>query len=167
MTESVAAPPPVLPALRPYWRAIVPLALLVAAALWLRPNFSLLAPISPATKIHLAAAVVALGLGAVMMASRKGRRFHRTAGWIWVTIMAVLAVSSLFITGLNGSSWSWIHVLSFLTLASLPIGVWAARGHKVRIHSRTMMGMFYGGLVMAGLFTFVPGRLMFQVFFGG
>jgi uncharacterized membrane protein len=29
-----------------------------------------------------------------------------------------------------------------------------------------MTGMFIGGLIVAGMFTFAPGRLMYQVFFG-
>ena len=164
---SIAAPQPFLPALRPYWRAIVPLALLAAAALFLRPNLALLGPVSPAIKIHLAAAVGALGLGAVMLASRKGRTFHRVAGWVWVTIMATLAVSSLFIQTLNPGHFSWIHGLSAFTLLTLPLGVMFAKRHNVKAHRGTMMGLYLGGLIIAGLFTFVPGRLMFEMFFGG
>jgi uncharacterized membrane protein len=29
------------------------------------------------------------------------------------------------------------------------------------------LGMFFGALVIAGLFTFVPGRIMHAVLFGG
>ena len=164
--QSVAAPQPVLPALRPYWRAVAPLALLVIVALLLRPNLALLGPVSPAIKIHLAAAVGALFLGAVMLASRKGRTFHRIAGWVWVTIMLTVAVSSIFIHEINPGHFSWIHGLSALTLMTLPLGVFFAKRHNVKAHRGTMMGMFLGGLVIAGLFTFVPGRLMFEMFFG-
>jgi uncharacterized membrane protein len=30
-----------------------------------------------------------------------------------------------------------------------------------------MLGLFVGALVIAGLFTFVPGRIMYAVIFGG
>ena len=30
-----------------------------------------------------------------------------------------------------------------------------------------MLGIFFGALVIAGLFTFVPGRIMYKVVFGG
>jgi uncharacterized membrane protein len=143
------------------------LALLAAAAMLLRPNLALLATVSLAIKIHLAAAVGALFLGGVMLASRKGRTFHRIAGWVWVTIMATVAVSSIFIRTLNPGHFSWIHGFTAVTLLALPIGVVAAKSHNVKTHRGTMMGMFLGGLVIAGLFTFVPGRLMFQMFFGG
>jgi hypothetical protein len=53
----------------------------------------------------------ALGLGAVLMVVRKGRTFHRTAGWVWVSLVAVVAGSSIFITQLNHGKWSLIHLL--------------------------------------------------------
>ena len=165
--QSIPAPQPFLPALKPYWRAIAPLTLLAAAAMLLRPNLALLATASLAIKIHLAAAVGALFLGGVMLASRKGRAFHRIAGWVWVAIMATVAVSSIFIRTLNPGHFSWIHGFTAVTLLALPIGVVAAKRHHVKAHRGTMMGMFLGGLIIAGLFTFVPGRLMFQMFFGG
>lgn len=130
------------------------------------PDLGLIGPQPLAIKIHLAAAVVALLLGAVMMLSRKGRTFHRTAGWIWVCIMALVAGSSLFITGLNGNKWSLIHLLSGWTLLLLPFAVLAARRHKVTQHRRAMMGLFYGGLVIAGALAFIPGRLMWNLFLG-
>src|SRR5689334_12924447 len=92
----------------------------VVALAILRPDFSLLAEASPVIRIHLAAAVAALALGTVMMASRKGRTFHRVAGWAWVLIMTTVAGSSLFITELNGDHWSFIHLLSGWTLISIP-----------------------------------------------
>jgi uncharacterized membrane protein len=41
-----------------------------------------------------------------------------------------------------------------------------ARKHDRRGHARTVIGMFLGGLVIAGLFTFLPGRIMHAVAFG-
>jgi uncharacterized membrane protein len=34
-------------------------------------------------------------------------------------------------------------------------------------HRSTMIGLYVGALVIAGLFTFVPGRIMHKVLFGG
>jgi uncharacterized membrane protein len=48
----------------------------------------------------------------------------------------------------------------------LVLGVWYARRHKVRGHRITMISIFFGALVIAGLFTFVPGRIMHAVVFG-
>jgi uncharacterized membrane protein len=49
----------------------------------------------------------------------------------------------------------------------LPVAVWRAHKHKVEQHRRAMLGLFVGALVIAGLFTFVPGRIMYAVIFGG
>jgi uncharacterized membrane protein len=34
------------------------------------------------------------------------------------------------------------------------------------MHQRAMTGMFLGGMVIAGAFTFFPGRLMWRVIMG-
>jgi uncharacterized membrane protein len=48
----------------------------------------------------------------------------------------------------------------------LPIAVWRAHKHEVERHRRAMLGLFFGALVIAGLFTFMPGRIMHEVMFG-
>ena len=42
----------------------------------------------------------------------------------------------------------------------------AARRHNVRRHKITMISIFAGAPVVAGLFTLVPGRIMHSVIFG-
>jgi uncharacterized membrane protein len=52
------------------------------------------------------------------------------------------------------------------TLVTLPLGVWMAHHHRVADHRRIMISIFSGPLVVAGLFTLVPGRIMHAVVFG-
>jgi uncharacterized membrane protein len=130
------------------------------------PNFGLLFAQSPVVQVHVYAAVGALALGAVLMTLRKGVKAHRALGWTWAAVMAVVAGASLFITGINGDHWSFIHLFTGWTLIALPIAVVAARRHKVHLHRRFMMGLFYGGLVINGFIAFIPGRTMWNVFFG-
>lgn len=117
-------------------------------------------------QLHILAALGTVALGGLIFSMRKGRAFHRTAGWIWVVLMATTAISSLFIVGINGDVWSLIHLLSGWVLIILPIGVWAARKHRVDVHRKTMTGIFVGGSLVAGAFTFLPGRLMWRLVFG-
>ncbi len=131
-----------------------------------RADLALFAVQPTVLQAHILAAAGAFGLGGALMMARKGRAFHRAAGWLWVALMATVAGSSLFIVGLNGDAWSWIHLLSGWTLIALPLGVIAARGRRLTAHRRTMMSLYYGGMVIAGAFTFVPGRLMWRLFFG-
>ncbi|MEY3259953.1 MAG: hypothetical protein RIT46_782 [Pseudomonadota bacterium] len=130
------------------------------------PRLDLLAQQPLKVQIHIAAALLAFSLGLVLFAAPKGTLPHRTLGWIWVVFMTTVAASSLFMTGLNGDAYSWIHMLSGYVLISLPAGVIAARRHKVLVHQRTMTGLFLGGMVIAGAFTFLPGRLMWRVIMG-
>lgn len=130
------------------------------------PEFGLIVKQSLTLKLHLFAAVTALAIGIVIMLRPKGVGLHKTLGWSWVIAMAVTAISSLFLTGLNGDRWSLIHLLSGWTIIVLPMGVAAIRRRDVKSHRRAMTGMFVGGLLVAGALTFIPGRLMWAVFFG-
>jgi hypothetical protein len=42
----------------------------------------------------------------------------------------------------------------------LPLGLAHARAHRVTGHRNTMLGLFFGALVVAGVFTLWPGRVM-------
>jgi uncharacterized membrane protein len=48
----------------------------------------------------------------------------------------------------------------------LPLAVWRAHKHQVAEHRRSMSAIFSGALVVAGLFTLLPGRIMRAVLFG-
>jgi len=122
---------------------------------------------APAIPIHAFAAMAAFALGIVQFAAPKGTLPHQTVGWIWVGLMAVVAASSFWIHEIRLlGPWSPIHLLSIFTLIVLPIAVWRARRHRVADHRRIMILIFVGALVIAGLFTFLPGRIMHAVVFG-
>lgn len=129
-------------------------------------DWSLFAGLSLAIKVHILAAVTALGLGGALMVIRKGRTFHRAAGWVWVSLVAVVAGSSLFIRSLNGGSFSVLHLITGWVLIITPIAVLAARRHQVVRHRRAMMGLFFGGFFFNAFVAFIPGRTMWQLFFG-
>jgi uncharacterized membrane protein len=81
--------------------------------------------------------------------------------------MAVVAASSFWIHQMRlVGPFSPIHLLSIFTLVMLPLAVWRAHTHRVVDHRRMMIFIFAGALVVAGLFTLVPGRIIHQVFFG-
>jgi len=120
-----------------------------------------------AIPLHAFAAIAAFALGVVQFAAPKGTLPHRTLGWIWVVLMAVVAISSFWIHQIRlVGPWSPIHLLSIFTPIMLVLGVVYARRHNVRGHRITMISIFAGALVVAGLFTFVPGRIMHAVVFG-
>ena len=117
--------------------------------------------------LHAFAAMAAFVLGIVQFAAPKGTLPHRTIGWIWVTLMAVIAVSSFWIHELRiVGPFSPIHLLAIFTLVTLPLAVMHARRHNVDRHRRAMISIFAGALLIAGAFTFLPGRIMHAVAFG-
>jgi uncharacterized membrane protein len=122
---------------------------------------------APAIQLHAFAAMAAFGLGIVQFAAPKGTLPHRTIGWIWVALMTVVGVSAFFIHEIRlWGPWSPIHLLAIFTLVTLPLAVWHAHRHAVDRHRWAMISIFTGGLVIAGLFTFLPGRIMHAVAFG-
>jgi len=124
---------------------------------------------SPAIVLHAAAAMSAFILGGVQLAAPKGTLPHRALGWIWVAVMTIVAISSFWIHqnyAFGSVPFGPIHLLSVFTLIMLPVGVWHARRHEVNSHRRIMTLTFIGALVIAGLFTLVPGRIMHAVVFG-
>lgn len=118
-----------------------------------------------AIQIHAVAAIITFAIGLFLIFAPKGFTLHRTFGWAWVVAMAVTAVSSFFITSFTGTHFSPIHALSAWTVIGLPMAVAAVRRRKIAAHRKQMTDMFVGGMLIAGLFTFLPGRLMWSLFF--
>ena len=121
-----------------------------------------------AIQLHAYAALAAFALGVVQLARAKGTGGHRVLGYTWVALMLVVAVSSFWIQDMRvWGPWSPIHLLSIMVLVMLPTAIYFARIHRVRGHKLTMLGIFSGALIIAGIFTLVPGRIMHRVLFGG
>ncbi len=122
---------------------------------------------SPVIQIHAFAAMAAFALGVVQLSAPKGTTVHRTIGWLWVLLMLAISISAFSIHTIRlWGPWSPIHLLAIFTLITLPIGVLHARRHRVVQHRWVMISIFVGALVIAGLFTFVPGRIIHAVAFG-
>ena len=108
--------------------------------------------------IHLASVIPAIPLGGYILLNRKGDGRHRVLGRIWGVMMLAAALSSFALHGLTGRL-SWIHILSIVVVIMIPRAVIQAMKHDIRGHRRTMT-LTYLGFVVAGLFTFLPGRLL-------
>ncbi len=121
----------------------------------------------PIIQIHAAFAILALLLGAVQLGRRKGDLTHRIIGRAWVIFMAVVALSSFF-TWTIRLWWlfSPIHLISIFTLVMLWRGWRFARKGDIRNHMKTMEYLYFLALVLTGLLTFIPGRIMYRTAFG-
>ena len=119
---------------------------------------------APPIPSHALAAVV---LGGWQLATPKGTRRHRALGWIWVGLMAYVAGWSFLISELRlWGAFSPIHLLSTWTLFSLVIAVHHARRGNIGQHKIWMVLLYVLALLLTGLFTLWPGRVMNQVLLG-
>ena len=164
---------------QPSWQTVILIAFAIYAGIsWLilsnadisnlrfRIDITPLITSSLALKIHVASALVTFAIGLLLLSGLpKGTKTHKRLGWTWSVFMASTAISSFLLVGLNGGHFSWIHGLSAWTIIVLPFALVAARRHDVKSHAKHMRGMFLGGMIIAGLFSFLPGRTMWYIFF--
>ncbi len=59
--------------------------------------------------------------------------------------------------------YSPIHLLSLFVLVQLGRGIYFAKNRNIKMHRRCMLFTYIGGLLIAGVFTFMPDRLLFKV----
>ena len=117
--------------------------------------------------LHALAAMVAIILGGIQLAMKKGGAVHRLLGRLWVGLMAVVAASSFFIHEIKlWGLYSPIHVLSLWTLFSLGLAIYFVRVGKIKRHQQVMIALYGFALILTGFFTLLPGRVMHQVVFG-
>jgi uncharacterized membrane protein len=122
---------------------------------------------SPVIQAHAVFALAAIALGAAQLAAPKGTLPHRSMGWVWATLMILVAGTSLFIHTIRmWGPWSPIHLLSLFTLAIVPLGVLCAGRHEVDRHRNIMIWTYGLALIAAGLFTLAPGRIRLAVILG-
>jgi len=121
-----------------------------------------------AIQIHVAAVVPAALLGAYLLAGPKGTPRHRLLGKIWLALMVVTSLSSFFIHQINMFyGFSPIHLLSIFVLSGCWGAIVNARKHNIEAHKRIVRGLYFGGIVGAGAFTLLPGRIMNRIAFHG
>ena len=121
-------------------------------------------------QIHVATVIPAFILGAYQIFfSTKGSPHHRLTGYIYLTLMAITSVAALFIHEVNPAGpfgLSWIHLFVPLTLFGVYGALVTAHRHDIKGHRRAMIGVYVGGILIAGSLAFAPGRIMHSVVFG-
>jgi uncharacterized membrane protein len=115
--------------------------------------------------LHMFAAMAALAVGTAQLARAKGTGSHKRVGWIWVALMLTVAISSLWVPSFL--HLTPIHVFTLLTLVGLPLALWRIRRGNVAAHARGMKALYFAGLVIAGIFTLSPGRLLGNLLWKG
>ena len=126
--------------------------------------------LTPMMTLHLATVAPAAMLGTHLIFWAKGTATHRLFGKIYMILMLITALTSLFIPATVGPQlvghFGWIHMLCLLVLVSIPRAYYAARTRNVVSHKFSMAGVYFGGILVAGGFKLAPGRYLNQLFFG-
>jgi uncharacterized membrane protein len=116
--------------------------------------------------LHLSTVIPAIPLGLYIFLNRKGGDRHKLLGKIWLALMGTTAIATLFIRNIESGGFSWIHLFSLLTLVGIPKAILTARRGQIARHKSHLVGMFVGALLIAGAFSFTPGRTMWTWAFG-
>jgi uncharacterized membrane protein len=124
-----------------------------------------------AVRFHVATVVPAALIGTwQIFFSRKGMPLHRALGYVYLALMTITALSTLWVHQLMPHGpffgFSPIHLLIPLTLFGNYGAIRGARAHNIAMHRRAILGVYIGGIFVAGGLTFLPGRIMHAVFFG-
>ncbi len=129
-------------------------------------NLSPILTAAPAIQLHIITVIIALISTALILTMRKGTGIHRKVGWVWAASMIVTSTTTFWI---NSFDFAWgvspIHIFSLVVLFNVPYAIISIRRGNVEAHKKAMIGTVIGALGIAGLFTFTPGRIMWEVFF--
>jgi uncharacterized membrane protein len=117
-------------------------------------------------QVHAFAAIGALLLGIGQLAAPKGTIPHRTVGYVWVALMIVTVVSASFIRSDPDGAFSWIHILIPITALGTIGLVFEARRSQTRKHRNSALVLFFAALLIPGILSFMPGRIMLEVVLG-
>jgi uncharacterized membrane protein len=121
---------------------------------------------------HVATVVPAFLLAIwLLVFSRKGARWHRALGAVFLTLMVTTAIITLFIHRRTPDSLMLGMSTTHLFVPFVVFATWRAldgafKG-KIKQHQRWVLGLFFGALVINGLnnIFFLPG-ITHDVFFG-
>ena len=120
--------------------------------------------------MHLGTIAPAFLMATFMMVTKKGTEVHRLIGRIYMVLMLFTAMVTLLMSAQVGprlfNHFGFIHLLSVLVLYCVPSAYWAIKNGNVKRHRLSMIGLYIGGLIVAGGFTLMPGRMLGNVLFG-
>jgi len=129
-------------------------------------NFDPLFEASLAIQLHFYTVIPAFLLGTIQMILPKGTKIHRWNGYAYLALMMITATAAIFIPSFMGGRFGYIHLFIILTYISVPWALYNARKGNVAAHRNSMIGLYVGGLLIAGGLAFAPDRLMHDMLFG-
>ena len=119
--------------------------------------------------LHLWTIVPCVFIGGLLLIIKKGTLIHKHLGRLYMVLMLFTVTVTLFMPAAIGTTlfnhFGWIHLFSVLTLWTVPTAYLAIKKGNIKAHKRKMILLYFGAIVIAGAFTFTPGRYLHGVFF--
>ncbi|MGE0351046.1 DUF2306 domain-containing protein [Hydrogenophaga sp.] len=129
--------------------------------------------LTPLIAVHMTAAIAAIAIGPIALWARRGHaaghplrqrpRLHRAAGYAWVTLMLVTAISAIFIRDFrlpNIAGYTPIHLLVPIVFGSLFFSFRYLLRGNLNAHRRLMVWLYVSACLVAGAFTLLPNRYL-------
>ena len=114
--------------------------------------------------VHLATVVPCFLVGAWLLLRRKGTTVHKRFGRVYAVLILCTALVTLAMPALVGprllNHFGFIHLFSVLVLVCVPAALYSIRHGNVAAHRGHMVGVYVGGILIAGSFALMPGRLL-------
>ena len=132
--------------------------------------YIMIIPSSPIVLIHLCIILPCVVFGTYLIFAKKGTQFHKTIGKVYMTLMGITGILTLFIPAQVGqrifNHFGLLHLLSLLTIYSVPKAWFAIKRGDVKTHKSAMIKLYIGGIIVAGSFAILaPGRYLHTLFF--
>ncbi len=119
--------------------------------------------------LHLSTVVPCFFIGTLLLVIKKGTPLHKGMGKVYMLLMFFTATVTLFMPAHVGPSifgyFGWIHSFSFLAIYTVPTAYLAIKKGNAKAHQRKMILLYFGAIIIAGGFTFTPGRYLHNLFF--
>lgn len=119
-------------------------------------------------QLHALSGLIALVIGPFAVLRPRRDRLHKTLGYIWVLAMASLGLTGLMIPSFGLviiGHFGPIHLFVVITAVSLFMGMRAIFRGDISAHRAWLSGLYWQGLLLAGAFNFLPGRMVNRMLF--
>ena len=129
-------------------------------------DFSVFLAVPLVVQTHIVAGLLSLAFTPLVLWRQRRDYLHKVSGYIWVCAMAVLSLSSFWISGIGTFGWfSPLHGLAVLTLGTLFVAIRAVVRGDLATHQHSMRNLATFGLGLPMVLNFWPGRTFSRAFF--
>lgn len=114
---------------------------------------------------HVTTVLPCVPLGLYLLLAPKGTAMHKQLGKLWVALMVITALSTIFLR--PNMELTWIHIFVPITLRAAWLTVAKARRGDIKGHRNEIVSLYLGALMIPGVWAFaIEGRMMNAMLFG-